>query len=88
MSDGAGELKDTVRAPRAEFDRELKAVRDSSALQTLRDRYVGSKAGAATTVMKVLGAPTATRRQAGRPEPPEGRGRAGAGGGEGSPNRT
>jgi hypothetical protein len=48
MSDGSGELKDKVRALRAEFDRELQAVRDSSALQALRDRYVGRKAGAVT----------------------------------------
>ncbi|HET6899053.1 MAG TPA: hypothetical protein VFK70_11925, partial [Vicinamibacteria bacterium] len=67
MSDGSGELKDKVRALRAEFDRELQAVRDSSALQTLRDRYVGRKAGAVTALMKTLGALTAdARRQAGQ----------------------
>ena len=67
MSDGSGELKDKVRALRAEFDRELKAVRDSSALQALRDRYVGRKAGAVTALMKTLGALTAeARRQAGQ----------------------
>src|SRR6476646_8714168 len=67
MSDGAGDLKDKVRALRAEFDRELKAVRDSSALQALRDRYVGRKAGAVTALMKTLGALTAeARRQAGQ----------------------
>jgi len=67
MTDGAGDLKDRVRALRADFDRELKAVRDSSALQTLRDRYVGRKAGAVTALMKTLGALTAeARRQAGQ----------------------
>jgi phenylalanyl-tRNA synthetase alpha chain len=67
MSDGSGELKDKVRALRAEFDREIKAVRDSSALQMLRDRYVGRKAGAVTALMKTLGALTAeARRQAGQ----------------------
>src|SRR6185503_13134767 len=67
MSDGAGELKDKVRALRADFDRELQAVRDSSALQALRDRYVGRKAGAVTALMKTLGALTAeARRQAGQ----------------------
>ena len=67
MSDGSGELKDKVRALRAEFDREIKAVRDSSALQALRDRYVGRKAGAVTALMKTLGALTAeARRQAGQ----------------------
>jgi phenylalanyl-tRNA synthetase alpha chain len=67
MTDGSGELKDKVRALRADFDRELKAVRDSSALQALRDRYVGRKAGAVTALMKTLGALTAeARRQAGQ----------------------
>jgi phenylalanyl-tRNA synthetase alpha chain len=67
MSDGSGELKDKVRALRADFDRELQAVRDSSALQALRDRYVGRKAGAVTALMKTLGALTAeARRQAGQ----------------------
>jgi phenylalanyl-tRNA synthetase alpha chain len=67
MSDGAGELKDKVRALRADFDRELKAARDSSALQGLRDRYLGRKAGAVTALMKALGALAAdARRQAGQ----------------------
>jgi len=67
MADAAADLKDKVRALRADFDRELKAVRDSSALQALRDRYVGRKAGALTALMKTLGALTAdARRQAGQ----------------------
>ena len=67
MSDGSGDLKDKVRALRADFDRELKAARDSSALQALRDRYLGRKAGAVTAMMKALGALAAdARRQAGQ----------------------
>jgi phenylalanyl-tRNA synthetase alpha chain len=54
MSD-AGELKSRVRALRADFLREANAARDSSALQAVRDRYLGRKAGAITALMKSLG---------------------------------
>ena len=67
MSDGSGDLKDKVRALRADFDRELKAAGDSSAWQALRDSYVGRKAGKITNLMKALGSLTADeRRQAGQ----------------------
>jgi phenylalanyl-tRNA synthetase alpha chain len=56
MADAAAELKDRVRALRAEFDRELHAAGEASALQALRDRYLGRKAGAITALMKSLGA--------------------------------
>jgi phenylalanyl-tRNA synthetase alpha chain len=64
---GAGEMKDRVRALREDFDRELKAAGDASALQALRDRYLGRKAGAITALMKSLGSLTPDeRRQAGQ----------------------
>jgi phenylalanyl-tRNA synthetase alpha chain len=67
MADAAAELKERVRALRETFDRELKAARDASAFQALRDRYLGRKAGAVTALMKSLGTLTAeARRQAGQ----------------------
>jgi phenylalanyl-tRNA synthetase alpha chain len=64
---GAGEMKDRVRALREDFDRELTAAGDPSALQALRDRYLGRKAGAITALMKSLGSLTPEeRRQAGQ----------------------
>jgi len=64
---GAGEMKDQVRALREDFDRELTAAGDASALQALRDRYLGRKAGAITVLMKSLGSLTPDeRRQAGQ----------------------
>ncbi|HEY7513640.1 MAG TPA: phenylalanine--tRNA ligase subunit alpha [Vicinamibacteria bacterium] len=60
-------MKERVRALRETFDRELKAARDASAFQALRDRYLGRKAGAVTALMKSLGTLTAeARRQAGQ----------------------
>jgi phenylalanyl-tRNA synthetase alpha chain len=60
-------MKDRVRALREDFDRELKAAGDASALQALRDRYLGRKAGAITALMKSLGSLTPDeRRQAGQ----------------------
>src|SRR4051812_21023999 len=67
MSETPPGLKDRLRTLREEFDRELKAAGDSSALQTLRDRYLGRKAGAITALMKSLGAlAPEERRQAGQ----------------------
>ena len=60
-------MKDQVRALREDFDRELTAAGDASALQALRDRYLGRKAGAITVLMKSLGSLTPDeRRQAGQ----------------------
>jgi phenylalanyl-tRNA synthetase alpha chain len=62
-----GDLRDRVRALRAEFDRDLQAAGDGSALQALRDRYLGRKAGAITSLMKSLGSlGPDERRQAGQ----------------------
>jgi phenylalanyl-tRNA synthetase alpha chain len=67
MADAAGELKDRVRALRETFDRDLRAAGDASALQALRDRYLGRKAGAITALMKSLGSLSADeRRRAGQ----------------------
>jgi phenylalanyl-tRNA synthetase alpha chain len=67
MGDAAAELKDRVRALRADFDRDLEAAGDPAALAALRDRYLGRKAGAVTALMKSLGALGADeRRQAGQ----------------------
>jgi len=60
-------MKDRVRALREDFDRELAAAGDPSALQALRDRYLGRKAGAITALMKSLGSLTPDeRREAGQ----------------------
>jgi phenylalanyl-tRNA synthetase alpha chain len=67
MSDPAGDMKDRVRALRDDFRRDLAAAGDTSALQALRDRYLGRKAGAVTALMKSLGGLSpADRRQAGQ----------------------
>jgi phenylalanyl-tRNA synthetase alpha chain len=67
MADRADELKQRVRALREAFDRELRAAMDASALQALRDRYLGRKAGAITALMKSLGSLSAdARRPAGQ----------------------
>jgi len=61
------DLKRRLHELREEFDRDLAAAGDASALQALRDRYLGRKAGAITGLMKSLGqlSPEA-RRQAGQ----------------------
>ena len=67
MADGAADLKDKVRALREAFHREANAAREVSALQAVRDRYLGRKAGAITVLMKSLGSLSAdARRQAGQ----------------------
>jgi phenylalanyl-tRNA synthetase alpha chain len=63
MSDPAAELKERVRALKAEFEREFSAAR----VQELRDRYLGRKGGALTALMKSLGGLTPEeRKQAGQ----------------------
>ena len=57
------DLKDRVRALRAEFDRDLRAAGEASALQAVRDKYLGRKAGAITALMKSLGALTPEQRR-------------------------
>jgi phenylalanyl-tRNA synthetase alpha chain len=60
---GAEELKDRVRALRADFDRALGAAGDASALQALRDKYLGRKSGVITGLMKSLGSLTPEQRR-------------------------
>ena len=48
-------LRDRVRAIRAEFDTALRAAVDVSALQSVRDRFLGRKSGSVTDLMKSLG---------------------------------
>jgi len=55
MGDTTRELRETARALRAEFDEVAQAVRDSAALQALRDRFLGRKSGALTGLLKSLG---------------------------------
>jgi phenylalanyl-tRNA synthetase alpha chain len=49
------DLKGRLHALRGEFDRELERAGDAPALQAVRDRYLGRKAGAITALMKSLG---------------------------------
>jgi phenylalanyl-tRNA synthetase alpha chain len=55
MADGVGELLNRVRAVRGEFEAALREARDLSALQSVRDRFLGRKSGAVTDLMKSLG---------------------------------
>jgi phenylalanyl-tRNA synthetase alpha chain len=64
---GLHEIRDKVRALRAEIDRALDEARDGSAVQAVRDRYLGRKSGAVTALLKSLsGLPEEARRDAGR----------------------
>ena len=61
------DLTERVRALREAFHREAHAARDASALQAVRDRYLGRKSGAITALMKSLGSLSAEdRRRAGQ----------------------
>jgi phenylalanyl-tRNA synthetase alpha chain len=61
------DLKSRVRALREEFERALGEVREPTALQGLRDRFLGRRSGAVTGLMKALGdLPDDARREAGR----------------------
>lgn len=55
MADAVAELKDRVRAVRGEFDAALREARNLSGLQSVRDRFLGRKAGVVTDLMKSLG---------------------------------
>jgi len=48
-------MKDRVRAVRGEFDAALREARNLSGLQSVRDRFLGRKAGVVTDLMKSLG---------------------------------
>ena len=49
------QLHEKARALRAEFDAEIGAVADASALQALRDRYVGRRSGSVSALLKSVG---------------------------------
>jgi phenylalanyl-tRNA synthetase alpha chain len=67
MADAVAELKDRVRAVRADFDAALREVRDLPGLQALHDRFLGRKSGSVTDLMKRLGSlPPDGRRAAGQ----------------------
>jgi phenylalanyl-tRNA synthetase alpha chain len=66
MSGSLSPLQEQVRALREEFRAALNRASDPGALQALRDRFLGRKAGAVTTLLKTLGKlGEEARRQAG-----------------------
>jgi phenylalanyl-tRNA synthetase alpha chain len=67
MPDAVQQLKERVRALRAEFESALDGAEGLGALQAVRDRFLGRRAGAVTELMKSLGAlPPEARREAGQ----------------------
>lgn len=67
MGNALEELKDKVRDLRAGFDASLKAAPDPSALQAVRDRFLGRKSGAVTALLKSLASLAEdARREAGK----------------------
>src|SRR5688500_17038465 len=67
MADSLDSLKEKVRALRSDFEGALREARDAPALQTVRDRFMGRKAGAVTALLKSLGTlAEEARREAGQ----------------------
>ncbi|MCU0241270.1 MAG: phenylalanine--tRNA ligase subunit alpha [Vicinamibacteria bacterium] len=67
MSPLSDELKDKARSVRADFERAINEVRESDGLKTVRDQFLGRKAGAVTTLLKSLGGlAEQARKDAGR----------------------
>jgi phenylalanyl-tRNA synthetase alpha chain len=67
MADTMKQLREKARALRAAFDAEVGAVGDPSALQALRDRYVGRRSGSVSALLKSLSAlADPEKREAGR----------------------
>jgi phenylalanyl-tRNA synthetase alpha chain len=67
MADAVAEWKDRVRAVRGAFEDALRGAEDLSALQAVRDRFLGRKKGAVTELLKTLGRlPPEERREAGQ----------------------
>jgi phenylalanyl-tRNA synthetase alpha chain len=67
MADSVDSLKEKVRALRSDFEAALRDARDASAVQGVRDRFLGRKAGAVTALLKVLGTlAEEARREAGQ----------------------
>jgi phenylalanyl-tRNA synthetase alpha chain len=63
MTPPSGSLAERVAALRGEFDRELQAAATSAALQAVRDRFLGRKAGALTELMGSLRALSADEKK-------------------------
>src|SRR5262249_6084157 len=60
-------LESRIRALREDFEAALASAVDPSALQSVRDRFLGRKAGAVTALLKALGGLAEdARREAGR----------------------
>jgi phenylalanyl-tRNA synthetase alpha chain len=67
MPETIEELRSRVHALTADFERALAEAGAPEALQSVRDRFLGRKAGAVTALLKSLGQiPEASRREAGR----------------------
>jgi phenylalanyl-tRNA synthetase alpha chain len=67
MADALDDLLAKVRALREEFERTLADVRETAAVQGLRDRFLGRRSGSVTGLMKTLGGLAEdARREAGR----------------------
>ena len=54
MAEKSQEIRETARALRDEFETLAKAISDSAALQSLRDRFLGRKSGALSGLLKSL----------------------------------
>ncbi|HET9315601.1 MAG TPA: phenylalanine--tRNA ligase subunit alpha [Vicinamibacteria bacterium] len=63
MAGPAAPLTERVRALREEFDRALAEARGASALQAVRDRFLGRKSGAVTELLKTLGSLSAEEKR-------------------------
>ena len=55
MSGSTPDLRSQVQALREEFARRIAEVREAADLQALRDRFLGRKAGAVSSLLKTLG---------------------------------
>lgn len=67
MADAVSDLRRQVEKLREEFDAALAAAKEPAALQAVRDRFVGRKAGQVTALLKSIAlVDEARRREAGR----------------------
>jgi phenylalanyl-tRNA synthetase alpha chain len=64
MTPPSGSLAERVAALRGEFDRDVQAAETSAALQAVRDRFLGRKAGALTELMGSLRTLSAEEKKA------------------------
>jgi phenylalanyl-tRNA synthetase alpha chain len=67
MAESLDSLKEKVRALRSDFEAAVREARDGPAVQSVRDRFLGRKAGAVTSLLKTLGTRAEdARREAGQ----------------------